>query len=267
MTKKEILDYIIETPGNTNRAVLDGMLDSFGGGSGGSRGGDPGYECKTEMVTLLEENVTTELSGEGCADGQMEYAGLIDADNINVTFNGVSYSCSATKTGNDYKYGAPIIGGTDGFDFSVFPFSIYSGGLGNTLITESAGTYTIKIEALSEVVETTPCFEKAVNSVIGGGSEVDMIKSVLTDDPSIVRLNKTVDELLTFLNSGKSPFVYADIDDYGATRFRISGLVKYINFNERNVTYTIHVLDPEPDGSAIDFVGHSRDDYPTATIS
>ena len=36
MTKKEILDYITETPGNTNRAVLGDMLDSFEGGSGGS---------------------------------------------------------------------------------------------------------------------------------------------------------------------------------------------------------------------------------------
>ena len=32
MTKKEILDYITETPGNTNRAVLGGMLDSFESG-------------------------------------------------------------------------------------------------------------------------------------------------------------------------------------------------------------------------------------------
>ena len=34
MTKKEILDYITETPGNTNRAVLGDMLDSFEGGGG-----------------------------------------------------------------------------------------------------------------------------------------------------------------------------------------------------------------------------------------
>ena len=232
-----------------------------------SGGGDPGYECKTEMVTLLEENVTTESYEESYADGQMEYAGRIDADNINVTFNGVSYSCSATKTGNDYNYGAPSLEGTDGFDFSVFPFSIYSGGPGNYLTTESAGTYAIKIEALSEVVETTPCFERAVNSVIGGGSEADLIKEVPTDDPSTVRLNKTVRELLTFLGSGKSPFVYADIDDSGVTPFSINGLVEYINFNDRSGIYTIHVLDPDPDGSAMDFVGHLLDDYPTRTIS
>lgn len=41
MTKKEILDYIIETPGNTNRAVLGDMLDSFEGGSGGGGGAKP----------------------------------------------------------------------------------------------------------------------------------------------------------------------------------------------------------------------------------
>ena len=29
MTKKEVLDYVMNTPGNTNRAVLSGMLDSF----------------------------------------------------------------------------------------------------------------------------------------------------------------------------------------------------------------------------------------------
>lgn len=229
-----------------------------------SGGGDPGYECKTEMVTLLEENVTTEVHEEGYADGQMEYAGLIDADNINVTFNGVSYSCSATKIGGDYEYGAPSLEGAVGYDFSVFPFSIYSGKAGNTLATESAGTYAIKIESLSEVVETTPCFERAVNSVVGGGSEADLIKRVLTDDPSRVRLNKTPVELLTFLESGKSPFVYVDGDSVNP--FFISGLVNNITFNDRSATYTIHVLDPDHDGSAVDFVGPAND-YPTATIS
>ena len=46
MTKKEILDYITETPGNTNRAVLGDMLDSFEGGSGSSS------DFSTAEVTL-----------------------------------------------------------------------------------------------------------------------------------------------------------------------------------------------------------------------
>ena len=37
MDKDTILDYVTETPGNTNRAVLGSMLDSIeGGGSGGN---------------------------------------------------------------------------------------------------------------------------------------------------------------------------------------------------------------------------------------
>ena len=35
MGKEEILDYVMNSPGNTNRAVLSGMLDSVTGGSGG----------------------------------------------------------------------------------------------------------------------------------------------------------------------------------------------------------------------------------------
>ena len=36
MDKNTILDYVTETPGNTNRAVLGSMLDSIGGGDSGS---------------------------------------------------------------------------------------------------------------------------------------------------------------------------------------------------------------------------------------
>ena len=31
MTKQEVISYITETPGNTNPAVLSGILDDFGG--------------------------------------------------------------------------------------------------------------------------------------------------------------------------------------------------------------------------------------------
>ena len=36
MDKDTILDYVTETPGNTNRAVLSGMLDSMSGGGSSS---------------------------------------------------------------------------------------------------------------------------------------------------------------------------------------------------------------------------------------
>ena len=35
MTKQEIIDYVMTTPSNPNKAVLEGMLDSFSDGEGG----------------------------------------------------------------------------------------------------------------------------------------------------------------------------------------------------------------------------------------
>lgn len=234
-----------------------------------SGGGDPGYSCKEDKIVIAEKTVTTTVPEPNAnyAEVSLLLNEEITASSIFVTFEGVEYVCNVYSDYGNSNYGAPYVEDTDGYDWSNYPFSILSNSHMNMLYTEHAGTYTVKIETVDEVVETTPCFEKAVNSVIGGGSEVDMIKKVSTDDPSIVRLNKTVDELLTFLNSGKSPFVYDETDDSGVTLFNIVGLVKSINFNDRSITYTIHVLDPDHDGSAMDFVGHLRADYPTATIS
>lgn len=36
MTKNDVMDYVMNSPGNTNRAVLSSMLDSIGGGGTGN---------------------------------------------------------------------------------------------------------------------------------------------------------------------------------------------------------------------------------------
>ena len=45
MTKQEILEYVVNTPGNTNKAVLSGMLDEFAKG-----------DNKTEVALTATEN-------------------------------------------------------------------------------------------------------------------------------------------------------------------------------------------------------------------
>jgi len=47
MEKQDIIDYVLRTPGNTNPAVLDGMLNSIDGG--GSEEGVLIYEGDVEM--------------------------------------------------------------------------------------------------------------------------------------------------------------------------------------------------------------------------
>ena len=68
MDKEKVLDYVMHSPGNTNRAVLSGMLDESGGGEDkivyvdfeiDTVGFDTIYYSSltvSEMITLLENN-------------------------------------------------------------------------------------------------------------------------------------------------------------------------------------------------------------------
>lgn len=53
MTKKEIIDYIMETPQNTNTAILSQMLDEFAG-----EGGESMEPLIVQMSWNEEENIT-----------------------------------------------------------------------------------------------------------------------------------------------------------------------------------------------------------------
>lgn len=107
----------------------------------------------SSWTLLTEETVTTNEVPEQGIFGIMSYSQLINADTIRVTFNGIEYECekqvTTTAMGDLYGYGASIE--EQVIDWSHYPFSIQSGkGLGdvirNSLITETAGTYAIKIE-------------------------------------------------------------------------------------------------------------------------
>lgn len=121
---------------------------------------DCGFECEERIVTLTEESVTTEQSGP-FVWGSLSYSQLIDAETLKVTFNGTEYECPRS----DSSAGA-IYGGTNPTtmtpDFSQYPFAILSAEqIGNMLITETAGTYALKVQAVETTVTTTPCFDKA----------------------------------------------------------------------------------------------------------
>ena len=131
-------------------------------------GGDCGFECEDGWVTLTEETVTTELDGDE-AGGYLSYSQLIDAESIKVTFNGTVYECEKfVDTYGGSNYGAPYDDSTHNYDWSEYPFSIWSGddpnddeGAFTSIVTQTAGTYSIKIEAVNMVVTTTPCFDLA----------------------------------------------------------------------------------------------------------
>lgn len=121
---------------------------------------DCGFECEEEIVTLTEESVTTTSQG-GTIRGQLSYSQFIDAEVIKVTFNGTEYECPRIAIIGINAYGGF---GQGGPDFSEYPFAItsISGGT-NTLATETAGTYSVKIEGMQEVATTTNASRKRYN--------------------------------------------------------------------------------------------------------
>lgn len=116
---------------------------------------DNGWSVESGTQTIYNESVTTEDDqGENVAYLDIGVGGaIITAETIVVTFDGTEYTCD--KNGDTY-------GGT-GYDFSVYPFMLYDDG---TLYTESAGTYTVKIEIVELSVETSSSFESAISSVL-----------------------------------------------------------------------------------------------------
>lgn len=94
--------------------------------------------------TVFEGNVTTEEPAEA-PWAVIPNTGQITADNIRVTFNGTEYECRKNADGT---YGALLDESTETIDWSVYPFNIGydSGDESMTLITQTTGTYSLKIE-------------------------------------------------------------------------------------------------------------------------
>ena len=103
-----------------------------GGGGGGS------------WTVLTEESVTTVDQG-GFNVGALSYIFTSEPpETLRITFDGTAYECEAISSGDAYSYGGI---GEQGPDFSVYPFALNVTPDRTLLFTETAGTYSIKIEA------------------------------------------------------------------------------------------------------------------------
>ena len=241
MDKDKILDYVRKTPANTNPNVLKTMLDDSGNEM------NPGYSC-TETVTLLTDESVTTVFDEVNNSGKLAYSTSIDADTIRVTFDGTEYTCNAQEGEMGTLYGAPM--GEEGIDWSEYPFQI-SSGLRNDIYTETAGTYQIKVETVEEVVETTPCFEKAVNSVVGGGSGGGGSALIVNGDG--LALDKTWQEIKNAVMDGRN--VLLEMTAFGSSVYFATGVTE--NEVPGNPDFRVHFANKDT------YIATSADGYPS----
>lgn len=127
--------------------IENGIAECCSGG-----GTDCGYSCEEGYIAVFDGSITTYL--ENNIAGYMFDSPLELGENVRVTFNGVEYDVEPDE---ENGYGASYDDDLGAFDFSEYPFYLAS----DYILTESVGTYTLKVENLEEVITLTDCFSKA----------------------------------------------------------------------------------------------------------
>lgn len=116
-----------------------------------------------QETQLFSESVTTVDTGID-SRASLTYSLPITASTLIVVLNGTSYTCPKIEA-----YGQNFYGGFDSSigapDFTTYPFFIISSPTGeNTLITETAGTYTVT--ASGEGIAVSDNFSAAVSKCV-----------------------------------------------------------------------------------------------------
>ena len=141
------------------------------------------------------------MGGGNFAEGSLQSVIDFSAyDSVIVTFNGVEYTCPVVLLGGNYGCGS-----TDG-TFTDYPFSMgtFSGDQ-TEFYTQTAGTYSIKVESVSIDVTTSPCFCAAVNKCVqGNGKLIEVIGGGTCPDSQTTyhEYNITWDEILQGIHDG-----------------------------------------------------------------
>lgn len=166
MTNLEALKNLYVAMGGTeddvkdfklNSEIIDALSDVAVGG----------YSVSESTETIIaEQSVTTAaIQGYPVPVGVItgDISSIIGGDKLRVTFNNVAYAITARTMGAGVG-----IGEIDGDDvvFTNYPFFITSIDSDIVMFTEAAGTYTVKVEKISQTVTVTDDFKAAVLKVL-----------------------------------------------------------------------------------------------------
>lgn len=121
---------------------------------------DNGWGVQYELVTYFDNSVITE-DAHNRTVVITPTGDFSTANEITVTLDNTIYNLTGFDDDGYWTWGAPYE------DFSEYTFSIYvDSGTGNySFVTQTAGTYALKIQTSGMTVETSTAFNMAVNSV------------------------------------------------------------------------------------------------------
>lgn len=196
---------------------------------------DPGWSAETATQTLFNDSVTTESSEYG-NEAEVSMT-LITADTIAVTFGGTEYTATKLVIGNAFGYGG--VDAEWNYDFTEYPFAIVSA-TGNTVFaTETAGTFSFKIDADVTTYDVSTAFARIVNSL----APVFRAYANAT----------TWQEVHDAVKAGKIVYIIKDteIDD---NELKVQ-IVTRVFIDENTGYYNVEAA-TQPDGSSVDIVNY-----------
>lgn len=112
-----------------------------------------------QSTQLFSETATT-VAGEYGNEAVLSYTGAITADVIDITFDGVDYTCPIINMNVENQYGYGGVDSSWNYNFSQYPFAIVVSDSTTYLATQTAGTFNLNVSALS--IETSEAFNSAV---------------------------------------------------------------------------------------------------------
>lgn len=223
---------------------------------------DKGYECVIDKDTLFDGVANVVSGGEGVYNWQFPNEVTIDADNIEVVFNGTSYNLNKQSYQGSFYYYGEI--GQNGPVFTTYPFLIMVQSIMAELYVQNRGDYNIKVSSDAETVETSECFEKAVKS-----ASTLLLKAVSKDeiyiDPTTytrVTYDHTWQEVHDALREGMFVSILNEVGSVETTLFRVMSAVSESQ-NTYGYPFVLYVDSQNPDI----YVAQTSDGYVCELIS
>ena len=121
---------------------------------------DNGWSATVTTSTLFDGSCTTELDGD-VAYGEIDLD-VNAPDTLVITFNNTEYTCQKNDHGDDAYYGE--LDSEDVAVFTTYPFCVFAGDPW-FLLTETAGTYAIKLVAKNVAYETSEEFDGVTRKI------------------------------------------------------------------------------------------------------
>lgn len=210
-----------------------------------------------ENVNLFDGEVTTVYDeGSGYSIGRFEAGGELPTQDLKVVFNGTEYILPHRSTPFGSEYGE-FDESTGMPSFVNYPLFIQDGSASYALITETAGTYSLKINEKVQKFEVNDNFASALCLIV----EVDK-------DPMANKytLNKKYSEIYSAVKKGQN-VIFTGAPNNSA----VTGLPGTVFLLTRCLEDTIYLLDTQYNGNTfgtfnlLNFRFTTEDGYPTTS--